>query len=128
MNNVINSYPVFPGQEKHLLKAQITRISCATVLTSKGLFKQKDESKDIEFEEEYNFSKDYNELKGLGYWVHLHPALCKLGRCSHYANPDLAAEEKEALLAKLGEEDPEIERLKGIEEEKSPFAIAEVFN
>ena len=105
----------------------MTRISCATVLTSRGLFRQKEESKDIEFEEEYKYSVDYNELKTLAYWVHLHPALCKIGRCSHYVDPNLNAEDKEAQLAKLGEEDPELERLKGIEEEKSPFPIPEVF-
>ena len=96
-------------------------------MTSKGLYRQKEDSKDIEFEEEYNYSKDYNELKSLGYWVHLHPALCKIGRCSHYVDPSLSTEEKDAYLANLGEVDPEIERLKGIEEEKSPFPIPEVF-
>jgi len=36
-------------------------------------------------------------------------------------NPKLSEEEKDMKLAELSEKDPEIERLKGIAEEKSPY-------
>ena len=43
------------------------------------------------------------------------------GRASHWVDPALGEEEKENKLAELADKDPEIERLKGISEERSPF-------
>jgi len=40
LNKEIASYPPFDGKEKHFLKAQITRITHATTLTPRGLYKQ----------------------------------------------------------------------------------------
>ena len=61
LNAEISTYPSFPGREKHLLKAQIVRISCATVLSPKGLYKANDENaKIIEFEDEaFKLSADF---------------------------------------------------------------------
>ena len=36
-------------------------------------------------------------------------------------DPKLPEEERDAKLADLGDKDPEVERLKGITEEKSPY-------
>lgn len=54
-------------------------------------------------------------------WVHLYPALLNLGRCSYWVDPSLSEEKREEKLAELAEKDPEIERLRGIGEEKSPY-------
>jgi hypothetical protein len=64
---------------------------------------------------------DNAELKTLDNWVHLQPALLGLGRCSHWVDPSLPEDKKEEKLAELSEKDPEIERLKAISEEKSPY-------
>jgi len=48
----------------------------------------------------------------------LQPAILSLGRCSHWVSPTLTEEEKDAKLTELADKDPEIERLKGISEEK----------
>ena len=70
LNQEIDSYPCYPGKEKHLLKAQIVRISTATVLAPKGLYKANDDNqKIIEFEEEPFKLSEYSELKTLDYWV-----------------------------------------------------------
>lgn len=91
----MKSYPPFPGKEKHLLKAQIARISCATVLTPKGLYKtQEEKPRELEFEEEALKLPEFAELKNLDNWVHLHPCLLNLGRTTHWVDPTLNEEEK----------------------------------
>jgi len=72
LNAHIKHYPSFPGKEKHLLKAQIVRISTATVIVPKGLYKPNDDNaKIIEFEEEPFKMPEYSELKLPDTWVHL---------------------------------------------------------
>ncbi len=75
------------------LKAQIVRISAATVLTPKGLYKANDDNpKIIEFEEEPYKLPEYGELKTLDTWVHLYPEILKLGRASHWVDDKLNEE------------------------------------
>lgn len=75
MNQPIDAktYPAFPGKEKHLLKAQIVRISTATVLVYNGIYqKNADNDKIIEFADEaVKLPTDTAELKNLDNWVHL---------------------------------------------------------
>jgi hypothetical protein len=63
---------------------------------------------------------EYGELKNLDTWVHQHPHLLTLGRTTHWVDPTLNEEQKEAASAELTEKDPENERLKGISDEKLP--------
>jgi len=73
LNATINSYPPFPGKEKHLLKTQIARITHSTVISPRGLYKTNDENaKIIEFEEEFKLP-EFAELQNLENWVHLYP-------------------------------------------------------
>lgn len=44
LNASIDSNPPFPGKERHLLRAQIARITHATVIFPKGLYEYDDES------------------------------------------------------------------------------------
>jgi radial spoke head protein 4A len=70
LNKEVVSYPPFPGKEKHLLKAQIVRISSASVLCPRGLYKVNDDNQRIvEFEEEVFKLAEYSEMKSLDYWV-----------------------------------------------------------
>jgi len=88
-------------------------------LAPKGLYKVADEKpREIEFEEEAFKVPEYSELKSLDSWIHLQPALLALGRTTHYADSALDEEKKQAVLDELAEKDPEIDRLKGILEEK----------
>ena len=49
--------------------------------------------------------------------MHQHPHLLTLGRTTHWVDPTLNEEQKEAASAELTEKDPENERLKGISDE-----------
>jgi hypothetical protein len=42
---MVKAYPAFPGKEKHLLKAQLARITHATKISPKGLYKANDENR-----------------------------------------------------------------------------------
>jgi hypothetical protein len=57
-------------------------------------------------------------MKSLEFWQHLQTGLLALGRTTYYIDPKLNEEEKETQLAELTEKDPEIERLRGITDEK----------
>lgn len=46
-----------------------------------------------------------------------------MGRCSYWVDPSLPEEKREEKLGELAEKDPEIERLKGITEEKCKIII-----
>lgn len=61
---------------------------------------------------------DFAELGNLENWIHINPYLLKMGRGNYYVDPKSTEEEKQALLAKLAETDPKIERLKAINEDK----------
>lgn len=75
-----------------------------------------------EFAEGLYKAPEYAELKSLDSWVHLHPPLLGLGRSTHWVDPTLTEEQKEAVQNELNEKDPVIERLKGISDEKLPTA------
>jgi radial spoke head protein 4A len=44
LNATIDSNPPFPGKERHLLRAQIARITYGTVIIPKGLIEIDDET------------------------------------------------------------------------------------
>ena len=54
------------------------------------------------------------ELNSPDSWVHLNPHILNQGRCTHYIDPKLSEEQKEALTTELAEKDPMVDRLKGI--------------
>lgn len=41
-----------------------------------------------------------------------------MGRANYYVDPKIPEEQKEEIMTKLGENDPKIERLKAINEDK----------
>ncbi|CAD8046324.1 unnamed protein product [Paramecium primaurelia] len=115
LNKEITQYPIFNGKEKHLLKAQILRITHANLLAPRGLYRFDDETKLITFEDEFKMPESA-ELSTMDGWVHLPPNILKQGRITFYEDPSLKEEE----LNQMKEADPELERLKSIKDDK-PF-------
>jgi len=118
LNAKINSYPVFPGVEKHYLKAQIVRITFGTSIIPKGLRKVNEEDEKIEeldFEEDVKYPP-LEELNNIENWAHFHQNILQAGRLNHL-DPDVPEEEKDAKMADLLEADPMVERLRGITED-----------
>lgn len=54
-----------------------------------------DNPKEIEINEEFKFP-EYSELSNLENWVHLNPNILNAGRVTHFIDPSLPDEEKEA--------------------------------
>jgi radial spoke head protein 4A len=88
----INSFPAFPGTEKHLLKAMIIRITFGSVIAPKGLFKTNEEKgkalileTEIEYEEEFKMP-EMAELSTVENWVHLNPSVLQSGRVAHFVD------------------------------------------
>lgn len=118
LNAKIFSYPFFPGVEKHYLKAQIVRITFSTSIIPKDLRKVNEEN---EKAEELDFVEDaryppFEELNNVENWVHYHINLLKAGRIEHLP-PNVPEEEKDAVMEKLLETDPIVDRLKAINED-----------
>jgi Radial spokehead-like protein len=65
----VQSFPPFPGQERHFLRAQISRIRHATCLCPKGLFALPEGAEEPEHNEEYS-SLAVSEMSDPANWVH----------------------------------------------------------
>lgn len=107
---VVDTQPEFEGQEKHLLKAQIIRITHCTVLAPADQYKKNDENeKLIELNDES--LTEAGEFPAPGFdqiqlpetWVHLHPNILSTGRVANYRPPgvdeEAFAEQEEKLNA-----------------------------
>ncbi|KAJ9468222.1 Flagellar radial spoke protein 4 [Diplonema papillatum] len=131
----VNSYPVFPGNEKNYLRAQLARIWCATTIAPEG---EVEVFEDDEEEPEDDEDADPNAPKPLKYrplvtapkpvpvddgiaslasrdkWVHKGPYLYKTGRGSLLPpKPEPADGEEEPA-----EEEEDEEEKEPLEEEK----------
>lgn len=62
----------FPGKERHLLRAQIARISFANTISPKGFIEVDDETGLEKFAEEFTMPST-DELKSLESWGHSYP-------------------------------------------------------
>lgn len=116
LNAQIDSCPPFPGKERHLLRAQLARITHATEICPKGIYEIDEESQEVKMAEEAP-ALGVEELKNLETWGHFHPIILKVGRCSHIPPVGMDDEAKEEYLAKLAEEDKVEERFKAINED-----------
>jgi len=97
LNADINSNPVFPGKERHFLRAQLARIFAATTISPKGLFEIDEETNLMKFAEEFAMPSS-EELKSLETWSNVAPSVLKNGRTTHMAPEGLDEEAKEAYL------------------------------
>lgn len=118
LNAEMNTYPVFPGKERHYLRAQIARIASGTLLVPRGLYRVCEEDvSSIELEEEPTML-GLEEATSEESWVHLRPHILNSGRATH----EVLEEEEvdvEELQNKMAEEDPAVERLRGINEDEN---------
>lgn len=124
--NVVSS-PPFHGQEKHLLKAQLVRITHNCEIVPKGLYAPLEDNPDeVDLAEDFKMP-DFTEQANLENWVHLNPYILKQGRATYFVDAKLPEEQREEWLAKLGESDPRVERLKAINEDKGSCAATQVW-
>ena len=78
LNLPVQSSPPFPGKEKHLLKAQIVRITHNCEIVPRGLMAALEDNPDeVELAEDFKMS-EFAELANLENWVHLNPYLLKV--------------------------------------------------
>lgn len=115
LNADIDSNPMFPGKERHFLRAQLARIFAATTISPKGLFEIDEETNLMKFAEEFTMPS-CDELKSLETWSNVAPSVLKNGRTTYIAPEGLDEEAKEAFLSEAGEKDPQVERFRTINE------------
>ena len=105
LNANIDSCPPFPGKERHLLRAQLARLTHATELCPKGAFEMDEDTNEVKAAEEQP-ATGMDELKVLEAWSHLHPIIhhepaSAAGWCGQLPTPGLneddAAAEQEAF-------------------------------
>lgn len=82
LNAPIDSNPPFPGKERHFLRAQIARITHATVIIPKGMYEFDEEAGAEKFAEEFAVPAT-EELKSLEVWAHRHQNVLGAGRITH---------------------------------------------
>ena len=83
LNADVLSFPIFHGKERHLLRAQIARITHSTYIAPKDIYKEKKEEEEREFKE-LEVSEEAKvpalaELNNSENWVHVPPYLLKVG-------------------------------------------------
>lgn len=92
LNSAVLSMPWFPGKERHLLRAQIARISATCTLAAAGWYEADEEAgpdkiKEVEGTAEEKIPAQDALATDAG-WVHRMPCLNKIGKCSY---PDVEA-------------------------------------
>jgi len=124
------SMPWFPGKERHLLRAQIARISSTCTLASKGWYEEDEEAGPGQIKEAEDTAGGFpaqEELASDAGWVHRMPCLNKIGKCSYPdvdallgEDPPLISEKQgEALKAQIEAEGEQKAMLSGIETDLS---------
>lgn len=110
LNSDVDCCPPFPGKERHMLRAQLARISHATELCLKGSFEIDEETNDVKPAEEQP-SPSVEDMKNLETWAHLHP---------HIYEKENAASAGLTTLVAVGEDEPEgkIERFRGLNDDE----------
>jgi radial spoke head protein 4A len=117
LNATINSNPPFPGKERHLLRAQIARITHGATLIPKGLLEVDEETGQEKYAEEFAMPGTPEEVKSLEIWGHQHPIILGVGRTTHKAPESMNEEEKEEYLGKVGETDAPVDRFRALNED-----------
>ncbi|CAJ1060154.1 radial spoke head protein 6 homolog A [Xyrichtys novacula] len=91
LDNPIDSYPPFPGNEANYLRAQIARISAGTQVSPRGFFQAGEEEGDEEDEaprDSYEVNLDFEcipvaeMVESLSSWVHHVQHILQQGRCT----------------------------------------------
>lgn len=123
LNAKIDSNPVFPGKERHLLRAQLARIqhSCELCIKDEYTIEENEETEAKEIKPSEDFSVPAtDELKSLESWVYKNPIILKAGRCTHFEPKGMEEEDLQAHMEKLAEEDQAKEPFTSIAEDEQP--------
>jgi radial spoke head protein 4A len=123
-------YPRFPWPEQSYLRAQISRIAAATVVSPKGIFEMAEapeeageDAPEVMVKSEEPEIADADGLKEAENWCHHVAQLLKQGRCLAWAPPEGEDEEEEEPPAEEEEEEePEeaLPMLSGLEGDVNP--------
>jgi len=115
LNASIDSNPPFPGQERHLLKAQLVRIAHASVAMPKDLMMLDDETNKAAYNPDFAMPS-VEELKSLENWCNMWPIILKNGRCSHIAPEGMDEDAAAEYMDKQAEEDKTEDRFRILQE------------
>ena len=118
LNTEIVGNPTFDGREIHFLRAQIARISAATILCPKGFYEftepeNENEKPEMRLADEPP-ALGSTELLSLEAWGNLYPNILNKGRTSHVKPADMDEETWEGQLADLAEVDKVEERFRDL--------------
>lgn len=96
----VTSYPPFPGSEKNLLRAQISRISAATVIVPTGVYNPCEEDSIVDHDVVDDAEGDSDELtidtlKELDGWQHYDLEINSWGRSLPLPEPENGEEEEQ---------------------------------
>jgi hypothetical protein len=89
LDSPVSSMPWFPGKERHLLRAQIARISATCNLAPKGWYEEDDGGKIKEVENPLDTFPALEELETENGWAHSMPCLNKFGKSGQYPDPSI---------------------------------------
>ena len=120
LNKEITSNPTFDGKERHLLRAQIARISAGSIICPKGYYEMtepENEGDKVEMKlAEEPPTLNSTELQSLEAWGNLYPNILKAGRTTHVKPDDVDDETWEGQLAEIAETDKVEERFRMLQE------------
>eukprot|EP00825_Cyclidium_porcatum_P039634 TRINITY_DN4852_c0_g1_i1.p1 TRINITY_DN4852_c0_g1~~TRINITY_DN4852_c0_g1_i1.p1 ORF type:complete len:497 (+),score=131.93 TRINITY_DN4852_c0_g1_i1:147-1637(+) len=122
LNREVITNPHFNGQEKHLLKCQIVRITATTSIVPTSLYQvNADDPREIEPPEEEKKFPDLATLSKLENWMHFTENILNEGRLVHM-KPETIEEgkEEEEVMKQIQAKDPFEPRLKPISTDKRP--------
>jgi len=102
----VSAYPPFPGREAEFLRAQIARISHATVLAPNGFFVYDEDAEAVVKAEEFE-PRAPEEMMAGDAWVHRNPHIKMQGRCVVWT-PERDEEEEVEPTEEEAEEGPPV--------------------
>jgi len=85
LDSPVHSMPWFPGKERHLLRAQIARISATCNLAARGWYDLDEEAGENKIKESEDPTGSFpgpEEMATEAGWVHSSPCIFKTGKCS----------------------------------------------
>lgn len=110
LNAEVNSNPIFPGKERHFLRAQLARIFAATTISPKGFYLTDEETNKMRPATADEFTMPgTEELKSLEAWANVTKSILKNGRHGYVAPAELDDEAKEAYISEKNEADPQVD-------------------
>jgi hypothetical protein len=106
---------MFPGKERHFLRAQLARIFHSTSICPKGLYEIDEDTQAVKVAEEFSYPPA-EELKQEENWGNSLPGILKNGRTEHVAPADLDEGAVEEWIAAQEEKEKKEDRFRGINE------------